>query len=581
MNSSYFEVGEKGRLGERLNILMAIILALFIILALNLAFLQIGRGDYYRKVSRENSLRLVKEKAPRGEILDREKRIIVENKTMLTLSFIPHDLVETPEMLKTLSDILSLSTEETRLKLRKREGSPFDGIALKEGLTLEEAVKISEQRFKLPGIIIKEGICRSFPQKKLASHLIGYAGYSGVEREYNRYLEGVDGGKEIEVDARGNLHRLLVEKKSKPGVDLILTIDSQLQQKAEELLKDRWGTIICLNPQDGEVLAMASGPDYDPAIFAEKKNKEIRNLHEESSSPLLNRAIQGRYPPGSIFKVITAGAFLEEHLGDENTTLSCGGRLDLGGKTFSCWEEEGHGKINLLEALAYSCDVYFYQLGLKVGIDRLSHYARACGLGKATGIDLSYEEKGLVPSRTWKENFFRIFSQKRWYPGETVILAVGQGYLNVTPLQMAVLYAAIANNGTVYRPHLLSGLSPVATLPFSPHTLEIIRRGLYEVVNGYGERHGTGRPGTGHAARLAKVKVAGKTGTAQVVGKGQVKGRVPFEYQDHAWFCGFAPYDHPEIVVVALIEHGGSGAAVAAPRVKEIMEFYFDKIKKY
>lgn len=588
MRSSYFEPGEKPYLRDRLKIVLSIILSLFLILVLNLGFIQIIRGSYYKKAAQENTLRLVKQEAHSGRILDRHKNPIVENKAILNLFFIPRDLTETFGMIAPLSSIISISRDELEQKLKKRGESPFEGVLIKEGLTMEEVVKISEQNFRFPGIYIKESICRSYPKKRLASHVIGYRDHSGLELEYDQYLKGVSGGKEIEVDARGNLHRVLREKQSKPGVDIILNIDIPLQKKAEGLLRNRQGVIICLDPGNGEILAMASSPDYDPAVFAEKKTKDIAALIKSSDSPLFNRAIQGRYPPGSIFKVISAGAFIEEGIGSENTAFICKGKMELG-RTFSCWEKEGHARINLIEAIAYSCDIYFYNLALKTGIDHLSRYALESGLGKNTGIDLPYEKKGFVPSRSWKKNFFRIFSQKKWYPGETMVVAIGQGHITVTPLQMAVLYAAIANKGDIYKPHLVRAMerggkeisiykpAPAGRLPFNQKTLSIIRKGLYEVVQGHGEKEGTGI-----MAKMEKVKAAGKTGTAQVVGKNKFENKeVPFKYRDHAWFAGFAPYENPEIVVVVLIEHGGSGANVAAPIFKELMEFYFDKIKKF
>jgi penicillin-binding protein 2 len=585
MRSSYFEEGEKNYLEERLKILLTIVLTLFLILALNLAFIQIIRRDYYQKISRENSLRFIRGEAGRGRILDRHYEPIVENKAILNLFFTPRDLADTAEIIEPLSSIISLPPDVVKRKLIKRGQSPFEGVLIKEGLTMEETIKISEQNFRFPGLYIKEGICRSYLKGRLASHVIGYAGQSGLELKFNQYLTGIDGGKEIEVDAKGNLNRVLRKKRSKPGVDIILSIDSRLQKRAEELLKGRRGAIVCLEPASGEILAMASSPDYDPAIFAEKKNKEIKNLTKETGSPLFNRAIQGRYPPGSVFKVITAGAFLEERLGNENTAFTCKGSMDMG-RTFSCWKKEGHGRINFCEAMAYSCDVYFYNLGLKIGIDRLSSYALASGLGKKNRIDLPYENQGFVPTRSWKKKFFRILSQKRWYPGETVIMAIGQGYITVTPLQMAVLYAAIANEGRIYKPHLvramarenreISSYGPEhsSTLPFTQSTLAIIKKSLYETVQGHGETAGTGA-----FAKMDKITAAGKTGTAQVVGKKKIedKNKIPFKHRDHAWFCGFAPYDEPEIAAAVLIEHGGSGAVAAAPVFKEIVECYFKK----
>lgn len=582
MRSSYFETDEKLYIAERLKVLLTIILTLFLILALNLAFIQIVRGRYYQKASRQNIIQMVREEAARGRILDRNGDPIVDNKAILNLFFIPHDL-NISDIIPLLSSIISIPQDELELRFRKRGKSPFEGILIKEGLTLEEVIKLSEYNFKLHGLNIREEICRNYPHNKLASHIVGYVGHSGLELEYDQYLKGISGAKEIEVDARGNLYRVLREKYSKPGIDLILTIDNRLQEKAEELLKGKQGVIICINPENGEVMAMASSPGYSPAIFAERKNKEILALNKDTTSPLFNRAIQGRYPPGSIFKVITAGAFLEEG-GSRYTTFQCNGSIEIGNTTFSCWKKDGHGEIDIVKAIAYSCDVYFYNLGLEIGIDRLSRYAKACGLGRKTGIDLPYEEKGFVPTRSWKKNFFRILSQKRWYPGETIVMSIGQGYLTVTPLQMAMLYSAIANGGYTYRPHLVRAMKRdtresifkpglAGHLPFSRENLDIIKEGLYEAVEGQG---------TGIFAKIDNISVAGKTGTAQVIGSGKFEdSEVPFRYRDHAWFCGFAPYESPELVTVVLIEHGGNGAEVAAPIFKEIMEFYFGKIKGF
>jgi penicillin-binding protein 2 len=407
-------------------------------------------------------------------------------------------------------------------------------------------------------------------------------GKNGVEYQWEADLKGVDGGRQIEVDALGREIKPLRSVEPFPGNNLILTLDLELQKVAEEAFQDKSGALIAMDPKTGRILAMVSKPSFDPNLFARNiSTEEWKSLMENPGHPLQNKGIQGQYPPGSVFKIITAIAGLESGIIDPDTQMPCTGIYTYGNRDFRCWKDGGHGRLSLHRAIVESCDIFFYQVGLKVGVDLIARYANEFGLGRTTGISLPHEKPGIVPSTSWKKKS----SGAPWYSGETLSLAVGQGYLNTTPLQLLSLISAIANGGKLYFPQVVERVENIygdvldeyppieqGRVNVSENTLHIIQEALLGAVN---EPHGTGL-----ACALKEVKVSGKTGTAQVIRmpenfqRGDMD-RMPLRFKDHAWFVAYAPYEDPTIAIVVLVEHGGFGAAAAVPIAKKVLERFF------
>ena len=403
-------------------------------------------------------------------------------------------------------------------------------------------------------------------------------GKVGLEKAWEEELRGYNGGQQIEVDATGRKLRVLDEVKTRPGYNLHLTLDLALQEQVEQALGETEGAVVVLAVETGEVLALASRPTFDPNLFALNiKPNEWRTLVEDPLRPLTNRALRGQYPPGSTFKPFMALAALEEGIITPETQFNCQGGLPFGGRTFHCWKRPGHGRVDLKHALAQSCDVYFYKVGLRLGIQTIAPAARRFGLGQDLGLPLA-ASTGIIPDIEWKRRRF----DAPWYEGETLSVAIGQSYMLATPLQIAVATAALANGGTVYRPSFVTQVSDVDGKPIQTYAPEIltqmdipeeylhlVRDGMREVVHG--------EQGTGKKALLPHIEVAGKTGTSQVVSRIHDEDEeVPRHHRDHAWFIAFAPAQNPQIAVACLIEHAGQGGgAVAAPVVRQVLEAYF------
>jgi len=410
-------------------------------------------------------------------------------------------------------------------------------------------------------------------------------GQYGLERRWEEVLRGQSGGQQVEVDALGRRVRVLHEVPDVPGYTFHMTFDRRLQETAFAALNGKEGTIVALDVNTGAILAMVSTPAFDPNTFARGiKAEEWRELIKDRLRPLSNRATQGQYPPGSTFKVIMTIAGLEEGVLQPEARISDPGYYNFGNRSFRDWKKGGHGSVDLRKAIVESCDVYFYQLGPRIGVDRIAKWARAFGLGEKTGVALDDERNGLVPDSEWKRKRYR----QPWYPGETVSISIGQGYLTVTPLQLVNMIATVANGGTLYRPRIVSkvesfdgatireyGPEKIRTINLKPSTLERLRSALADVVNGPG--------GTGGAARSSLVEIAGKTGTAQVV---EMKGgyvkteQLAYFNRDHAWFISYAPVQNPQIAVVVLVEHGGHGGEAAAPMAKKVIERYIELQKQ-
>jgi penicillin-binding protein 2 len=414
-----------------------------------------------------------------------------------------------------------------------------------------------------------------------------FIGKFGVEKAYELYFHGKRGIQHVEVNALGQLTRVLKTEEAQPGKNIYLTLDIRLQRMAESLLAGKVGTALAMDPSNGDILAMGVSPAFDPNAFVEGMTYESWNeLVSNQFRPLENKAIQGQYPPGSTYKIVAAIAGLEEGVITEHGKLFCPGSYKYGNRTFRCWKRGGHGFMNATDALAQSCDVYFYQVGERLGVDRLAKYAEACGLGSPTGIDLDREARGLVPTRGWKLNRLGV----PWQGGETLSVVIGQGFNLVTPIQMLGLISAVANGGIRYKPLVIrriefpGGLpvktqAPVSlgTLPASENTLRIVKKGLIDAVN---------KPtGTGWIARIAGADVAGKTGTAQVVRMAEDDEDEPIEskllrHRDHGWFIAFAPAEEPRIAVAVLIEHGGHGSTAAGPIAREMIKTYLGEFEE-
>jgi penicillin-binding protein 2 len=487
-------------------------------------------------------------------------------------------------------------------------------VRLAKDLPYDARTRVESHLFALPGVFTDMRPRRFYVGGELAAHVLGYigeiqsaqletrkfadyrsgdvVGQDGIERRFESNLRGRVGGRNVVVDVAGRIDEVLDEVEATSGRAVTLTLDRDLQQAAEDAFRPdvlggtpKRGALVALDPRNGDVLAMVSRPAFDPNGFAAGLDTEAwSQLTDDEARPLQNRALSGQYPPASTYKSIVAAAALEEGVVDPQERVFCPGRFKLGRRTYRCWKREGHGAVNLHEALVRSCDVYFYQLGLKLGIDRLAFFANGFHLGRRTGIGLGNESSGLVPTRAWKERRFT----EVWMKGETVSAAIGQGFNLVTPLQLAVAYAAIANGGKLFKPRILLGFEgpdgefasgpepqPLGTVPVSPRHLATVTRALEGVV------YETG--GTGARVRVPGVRVAGKTGTAQVVHlkvtEGLEDAEIPLKYRDHGWFVAFAPAEAPEIVVVALAEHGGHGGSAAGPIAQAVLARYFEKQK--
>jgi len=579
----------------RLTICSYAVVGLVCLLLLGFWKLQVLDSDYYAQLAERNRIRSIPVIAPRGRMLDREGRVLVDNYPSFSVLVLREDQALLEQHLDEIAEGLELQPDDLRQQIEAARALPrFNPIVVKPEATPADLAFIESHRADLPLLELLMVHRRKYPVGGFLAHTIGYvgevnekqieasggrlrpgdiAGKSGLERTYNDVLIGTDGMRRVIVNSLGKEVGRLEQKEAISGKPIHLTIDYDLQVVAENAMGPQQGAVVVLDPQTGEVLAMTSHPAYDPKDFAVRISKEEwQALNDDPTRPLLNRTIQAQLAPGSVFKVVMATAMLESKAVPEDFSVNCAGAEDFYGRQFKCWVygKKVHGHVDLHEALVQSCDIFFYNLGKHLGIDRISYYASKLGLGRRTGIDLPGEQEGLVPSEEWKQ---RVFKQK-WYPGETISVAVGQGATTVTPLQLAHTVAGVATGGIFHRPHLLLGAKEADETPFpiSEDTTEQVTRGMFGVVNEAG--------GTAHGAHLEGIEFCGKTGSAQVIsneGKSRAGGHLGKELADNAWFVGFAPRRNPEIVVAVLVEHGVHGATAAAPVARDIIKAYYDK----
>lgn len=586
---------------QRILVLSFVVGVVFLFLVIRLWHLQILSADDYQAKSENNRLRFVPVAASRGDILDRTGAVLVSNRPSFSLAVIPQEVKDKEALLTLLSGLLGLDRAEMAERWEKNKGrANYYPIVLASNITRDHVEIIEENRLRLPGVEIEMKPVRQYTSSQLATHLLGYIGEvsekeldlkgfeeynpgdyigkNGIERALEKELHGSDGGRQLEVDARGRVLRTISESHPIIGNSVVLTIDAAVQQQAERAFGDQAGAAVAMDVANGEILAFVSNPGFDPSLFSGKMPADIwKGYLDDKRHPLENKALSGQYPPGSTFKMITALAGLQDNIINESTSVNCTGSYELGTSTFKCWNKKGHNATNLRKSLRESCDVYYYQLGEKLGVDKIAAAARAFRLGGPLGVELLNERSGLIPTTEWKQKRFG----KRWFHGETLSVAIGQGAVLLTPIQLASMTATIANEGTIYRPHLVKRVVDtdgktlmetkaeiIGTAAFPKESYRLVKQGMLAVVNEPG--------GTGGMARLYDVKVAGKTGTSQVVKLHDSKKSTPYQFRDHALFVAFAPFEKPEIAVAVVIEHGEHGGASAAPIAARILRAYFD-----
>jgi penicillin-binding protein 2 len=565
---------------------LTLLFIVFIVLIGRLWQLQVLEYSAYSTLSKENTTRTIPTLAPRGIIYDRHGKVIVANRAIFSAYLFPSSIDNEDDLNKVLSFIsrvVGVPREKMLKSINDNRSRPFEPILIKDDLSIRTVTALEERQYSLPGIVVNVRPVRYYPYKNLAAQVLGYVGeitkeelnqlreqgYSlkdmigkeGIENTYDKYLRGVDGGQQLEIDVSGRPVRTVGALEPVPGSDMRLTIDLDLQKLVEENLGEKRGAVIVMDPRNGEILAMASHPSYDPNIFAAPLDRREWERMDREGHPFLNRALS-TYPPGSTFKVVNLSATLQEKTDTLDDIIECKGYFILGNRRAECWKASGHGKLNILEGLVQSCDIVFYQLGLKNGPGLLSKYSRAYGLGSRTGIDLPGELSGVVPTEDWKKRVYK----DAWVKGDSINFGIGQGFLTVTPIQMANVYGTIAA-GKRFVPHVALDIrsregkenfkykqAETGTIPLSPENADLLRDTMRQVV----------MRGTGIAAEVKDMPAAGKTGTAENPG------------DPHAWFMCFAPYTSPEVVVISFVEHGIHGDRVTAYIAREILKWYRD-----
>jgi len=599
----YLKTADSDWYRQRITGVMICVLFTFAVLILRLIYLQVVRGDEYRLLSLNNRIRLQSIDPPRGLIYDRSGYVLVDNRPSFDVNIILKDAGSVEETINKLAGHMNIPSPELTLKLANSKGiSAYKPILLKQDIGRNSLASIEARKYDLPGIAVDVKLRRHYLDFQGAAHLLGYLseinpdelasgeypgrrrgdyiGKFGVEKAFENYLRGTRGGRQVEVNANGQVVRVLKTVPAKPGQNVYLTIDRGLQQKAEELLSGVAGAAVAMDPGSGRILAIASSPSFDQNIFVGgMSHDQWDTLISNPFRPMENKAVQGEYPPGSTFKIVTAIAGLEEGVTDENFEVFCPGYYRFGNRVYRCWKKGGHGTVRIIKAISESCDVFFYQVGQRLGVDRLAWYAKAFGLGAVTGINLDKEARGLIPTAAWK----RARTGIPWQDGETLSVAIGQGFNLATPIQMVGFAAAVANGGTRYKPLIVEAIKQadgrllyqsqpqvIGKVPVSKATMDLIHRGLWEVVNS--------ESGTARGSQLTDIEMSGKTGTSQVISRkkddDKSEAQLPAHLRPHAWFVAYAPSTAPEIAVAVLIEHGEHGSGAAAPVARELIKTY-------
>lgn len=553
-------------------------IAIFLSLGLALVNLEVIHGWRYRNLSDRNCIRLLPQEGGRGKILDRQGKLIVGNKLCYDLMLSPQNNSENEKALLVVSKILGRDVNELRRSFKNGFIAPFAPVVIAKDIEIRQVIALEELRSDFSGIVIQPRPVRSYPYGSLACHVLGYLneidrwrltkleeygyqtkdiiGFGGIEEKYDYYLRSEKGGVSMEVDHRGRFVRILGFKPPRDGKDVQLTLDLDIQKIAEDQLADRQGSVVIMDPSSGEILAMASSPDFNPNAFV-KKSRFLQSILNDSDAPLINRAISGVYPPASVFKLVVAGGALDMKKISTAKTFFCPGSMYVGRREFKCWDS--HGQQNLTGAIIHSCDVFFYHTGLILGSQSIHDYALRFGFGRPTAIDLPYESSGFVPSPLWK----KIRRLDNWFDGDTANFSIGQGDILVTPIQIIRMVAVFANQGFLVRPYIVKSIDGQDISIYQKSLSEVkLREGVIGNIANAMRRVVSDSNGTANILDISQVAVAGKTGTVQVP-----------HGQPHAWFSGFFPFKNPKFAICVLLEHGGSGQAscVLARQIIEAM----------
>ena len=583
----------------------AISVVCFAVLVGRLWVLQVEQGAVFRDRSENNRLRTVYIPAARGLIVDRNGEVLVRNRPSFNIELVTEDSPNPKETIEELARIVGQDPEELKVRFAK-EGRRrrFEPKLILRDVSRDTVAQIAAQQHRLPGVVVSVVPTRDYPFGEMSAHVFGYirevsgeqlkspaysdyllgdvVGQYGIEAELERYLRGERGTQGVVVNARGNKIAEAYRSAETSGSNITLTIAHRVQLAADSALEGKKGAIVVMDVRSGDILALASAPRFAPALFTSEIPKDAWSaLVDPKENKLSNRAVQGAFAPGSVFKIFVAAAALSEGVVTPKEKIWCPGSLKFGKRVFKCHKHSGHGSVNMYEAIVQSCDVYFYTVGQRLGVDRINHYAQQLfGLGELTEVSGRDESKGIIPSTKWKETYFRREEDKKWYPGETLSVAIGQGAVTTTPIQIARSLAAVVNGGRVLKPRLVKRVvasdgrvlldvpaepEVLRTVDLDPEVIEQLKAAMVGVV--------ADKRGTGHRAALPEkfnIGVGGKTGTAQVASRESGN-----KEEDHAWFAGYAPADNPQIVAVALIENGGHGGVAAAPAVRKVLAAYF------
>lgn len=600
---------ELERFRSRLGFAGGFVLFCFALLFLRFAWLQVVQHKYYQTRAEENRISLVPMVPNRGLIVDRNGVVLARNYSAYTLEITPSKAKNLEALIDELATIIDIQPKD-RKRFHKllAESKNFESLPIRTRLTDEEVAKFIAHRYRFVGVDIKARLFRQYPMGDFGSHLLGYIGRvndrdldkiadreedanyrgtehfgkTGLENHYEFELHGQTGFEQVEVDAGGHAIRTIARTPPTAGNNLTLTVDAKLQEVAEKAFGDRKGSLVAIEPATGGILALVSMPNYDPNLFVDgidPGNWEILNTSPDK--PMVNRALNGAYPPGSTFKPFMALGALTIGKRRPEQAISDPGFFNFGGHQFRDDKKGGHGLVDMYKSIVHSCDTYYYMLANDMGIDNISAFMRQLGLGQRTGVDLEGESEGVLPSQEWKRKRFKKPEQQKWYAGETISIGIGQGYNAYTPIQLAQATATLANNGVMFRPHLVQHIvdtrtgektlvepKPIRTVPLKQEHVDVIKRAMV----------GVNKEGTGARAFAgAEYESAGKTGTAQVFslkGEKYVEGKTRKDLRDHALFIAFAPADQPKIALAVLVENGGFGAQAAAPIARQVLDYY-------